>query len=565
MNAPQISLMVGSDTLGWEELGGRAILGEMTKGMPGGDGSLGFALYGDDAMKARNVLVPGDARVILRADGDPIWGGRVSNDPVRHRIGCQSVVSVACTGLYALAARDGVTGYIATDTDLERWRQYRGVGDHAGRFTVNVESLIELRASDDRTYAIGDCCQVQYLIHDGLLGSASYFSGLVITGIEYEYQLNSPSSNWELALVAGDDPAAWDVANLVWSTATTATGSWTPVQQAISWTAGGHTYHGAHGLLLRLTANAAGSPASDAWAKIRKVRVHCRWASTNTPDYAPTVGNILSDIAAGLVAAADVHVDATLAAYAAGQFAARYPTDDAEILRQLCALYTSPVEAWFDLDPASAAERFTARVQPADTALVENRLWIVGGCGGEDTNDLVRDWEATADQIVVLYACKDDATYADGTVRTATYPASTTATFPLIPPVDLTDKSPMTAAAAANYAAAAYAYRQANRYSGEVAVGPTTHDEHGSDVPTYKMKSGDRLTALDRDDTDRFGETLYVQGASFDWQSMTGRLTVGDPFDPLETSWDGTRGRRGRGPGGRRPHDGSYHVRTGVA
>jgi hypothetical protein len=39
-----ISLMVGSDALGWQELGGKAQLGQMTKAMPGGDRSDGVAL-----------------------------------------------------------------------------------------------------------------------------------------------------------------------------------------------------------------------------------------------------------------------------------------------------------------------------------------------------------------------------------------------------------------------------------------------------------------------------------------------------------------------------------------
>ena len=42
MHDAPISLLVGTDALGWVELGGKAQLGQMTRAMPGGDGSLEF-------------------------------------------------------------------------------------------------------------------------------------------------------------------------------------------------------------------------------------------------------------------------------------------------------------------------------------------------------------------------------------------------------------------------------------------------------------------------------------------------------------------------------------------
>lgn len=533
------SLLVGSDTLGWVELGGKAALGQMTKAMPGGDGSLDFTLYGDDAWAARNVLVPGDSRVILSAGGEVLWGGRVANDPVRHRLSCQSQVEVACSGLYGLAARDGRYGYIGIDTDLEQWRQYRGIGEHSGRFILKTEGVLELRAENDRTYSTWDSCQLSYFIGDGLI------SGQDVAGIDFEYKLHL-NSGWEATIYAGDDPpSSSGVGDIHWQQiGALNVASWTPdscdVASTLAWPC----------LVLQLICTAGGKPADDNFVRLRKVQVS-GVESGGSANFNPTIGDILTDIATA-VGVTSTSVDSTLAAYEVEQFVARFPTDKAETLRQAVNLYTSPVEAFFDLDPATREERFTARVQPADTALAGNRLWVVGGRGGEDTGGLVRDWESTPEQIAVLYACKDDADgLPDGTVRRVDYPGGDESDLPCAETVDLTqDKGNMSAATAGNYAQAIYAARQSNRYTGEVAVAQTAHDEHGAEVPTYRLRPGDRLTALTHDDTDRFGETLYVQGTSYDWKTNTGVATIGAPFDPLETGYKGK---------------GTYKVRTGIA
>jgi len=272
-----------------------------------------------------------------------------------------------------------------------------------------------------------------------------------------------------------------------------------------------------------------------------------------------SIGAILDDLASDL-SVTNTRVHADLTAFDVEQFVSRFPTDMAETLRQACALYTSPVEAFFDLDPVDLSHRFTGRPQPADTALaVENRLWVIGGRGGEDTSGLVRDWEATPEQVTVLYAVKAHATLPDGAVQSVTYPGGDEAAYPLANVADLTsERPPITATVAENYARAMYDYAQSNRYTGEVVLGETAHDEHGSDVPTYRLRPGDRLTVLDRDDTDRFGETLYVQGTSYDWQTRQCTVTVGTPFDPLETGMNGTSGTLGEA------HR-QYLVRTGIA
>ena len=126
-------------------------------------------------------------------------------------------------------------------------------------------------------------------------------------------------------------------------------------------------------------------------------------------------------------------------------------------------------------------------------------------------------------------------------MQAATYPGGAESAYPLVESIDLTQETTMTAAAATAYASWVYYYRQSNKYSGEVGVLQTAHDEHGIDVPTYRLKPGDRITAIGRDDTDRFGETLYVQQTSYDWQTETGRATIGTPFDPLDEGVNGAK------------------------
>lgn len=553
------SLMVGSDELGWVELGHVAILGDMTKGMPGGDGSLNWALYGDDAMAARNVLVPGEAEVRLMAGGEPLWGGVFVSDPVRHRLSCQSVVECAAAGPYSLAARDGRYGYIGVDTDLEQWRQYRASSDHSGRFTVKKEGVLELRGDTDRTYANGDSCQLSYTIHDGLI------AGAVVTGIEFEYKLELPVG-WGTRLLIGDTPADAIGGIFIWGeSGALSVSSWTAVQEDVDRLGpGGTMIYGEPCIMLWLSSD-SGSPATDPWVRLRKVRIIGRYASGTTPAYDLNLSGILADLAAAM-GITNTRLHADLAAFEVEQFVSRFPTDISETLRQACALYTDPLEVFCDLDPVALTRRFTARPRPADTALApENRLWVAGNRAGEDTDGIIRDWEATPEQVTVLYACKDDADdLPDGTVRTATYPGGSESTWPRADVVDLTsDKGNMSAATAANYAQAIYNYGQSNRYTGEASLGATARTEYGPDLPTYLLRPGDRLTVNERDDTDRFGETLYVQGTSYSFRDQTCQVTIGSPFNPMDYAGKTVSGlvKKSGGPGG----GSRYHVRTGIA
>jgi len=525
------SLLIGSDVLGWQEFGPDATLGIRTKEMPGGDGSLEFSLPGDVAQKYRNVIVP-EALVKLTVDGERDYGGYLVCDPLRHRLGAQDTLELSAAGPWAMAARSNRYAYLGIDTDQDRWHQYRAAGDHFNRFTVQKEGGLELRADNDRTYANSDGCRLYYFIHDGLYAS-DYFGGMT-----FEYKLSLPNSDWYAGIYLADSPAAPSM--LAYTTIhDTVSGNphtgWTNENTSGSWIAA-HTVIGPSFLdkqcvMLELVYVGAGaSPASDPYIKLRKVILTGKYLDgTYHPDMAQSPATILADCAADL-GVTTTRIDGLTTA--AEQFIARYPTNIAAVIEQATLLEAAPVEAYFDLAP-DGTFRFTANTRPTSVDTTRNRLWSVGGRGGEDLAGLRRDWEATPEQVEVLYAVKNDATLPDGMVKAARYPASVTATFPLVETVDLTGEPPMTAALAAQYAQVIYAARQDSLYAGDVALPQTALTSPGpkEGVPTLKLRPGDRLSLPSLLDADADG--LYVQRVSYDFRTQRCTPTVGEPWDPL--------------------------------
>jgi hypothetical protein len=138
------SLLLGSDTLGWRDLGPVAAIGEMTRAMPGGDGSLEFELSARDASAARNQLRPG-ARVRLMVGGEGAYGGRVLSDPIRHsRSGPSDSLSIGVGGVHAWAARREDFCHVWQDADYDQWQptvqdSQQWASDTEGRLYIGVE------------------------------------------------------------------------------------------------------------------------------------------------------------------------------------------------------------------------------------------------------------------------------------------------------------------------------------------------------------------------------------------------------------------------------------------
>ena len=525
------SLRIGSTALGWQEFGAAALLGTRTKVMPGGDGSLDFTVPGDFAWQHRNVIVP-EAEVVLTVDGETDFGGYLVCDPLRHRLGAQDTLELAAAGPWGMAARSNRYAYLGLDTDLDRWQQYRGVGEHSGRFTVEREGKLELRASSDRSYGGSDAVRLYCWLMDGLftgLGGVGGDSG-AISGIDFEYKYDLASARWHCGIAAASSPVA----------ATTGLFVWGPIDgpgTETDWTAAaidvnGVSVLGSTCLMLELYTDDTGlSPLDDCFVRIRwntAGGVRGRWITGSPPtaDRSVSVADILADCAAALgVATTRISGLTTVP----DEFVARYPSTIADVIAQATLAEASPVEAYFD--HTGSAFRFTANARPTSVDLTRNRLWSVGGRAGEDLSGLQRDWEATPEQVEVLYAVKDDATVPDGMVKAARYPASTTTTFPLVETVDVSGEAPRTAAAAALYAEMVYADRQQNLYAGDVALPETALTSTGQEVPTVKLRPGDRLGAPSLLDVPVAG--LYMQGVSYDFRSGACAATVGEPWDPL--------------------------------
>ena len=545
----EVSLLVGSAALGYQELGPAADLDTMVKAMPGGDGSLTFALHGDAAWRYRNVIVPITSRVVLRINGEPIWGGRIVSDPLRHRLGPQDSIQVDSAGVWSLASRDESYGYIGKDTDLDQWIQlHNTAGDYSGRFTVQKEDFLELRGHGDRTYPDGARAVFYYWCHDGLTDG----SGVALR-FDFEYKLNLPVG-WRVRmwvgsggpLLAAVDPGSgypWVKVN-----ADSPVSAWTPDSVA----AAGDT------IVLQLE-SVGDNSSENPWVRIRRpVVVGTGFDSTPWPCAADTIGNALRVLAFNSVGVYG-GIDATLDAAVYEQFVARFPTTISDTIAAASLLYDGPTECFFGVD-ANGNDCFTGRVRPdADSLAAGNRLWVVGGRAGEDTSDLKRDFETTPERIEVVYACLEDADYPDATVRIAAYQPNVAPLYPRTEVVSISEESLMTYATALAYAKAIYENRHSRLYSGSVTVPQTAYTASGNEEPTYRMKPGDRLHVTDRDDTG--DERLYVAQTSYHFPSQTATPTIGEPWSPREPK--GSSPFRGR----RSPRNGrmGYKTRRGIA
>jgi len=357
-----------------------------------------------------------------------------------------------------------------------------------------------------------------------------------LEGVNFEYKSHVTGTTYSFGMFIGADPAgtATGVGDWVWGPFT----SVDPEASKAAWTAAQIAWVGLDDtacLMFRIKKDSgvAAAPDSDQWVKLRFENpvtpfhggLMGRWADWGLTHLA----DILSDCADDLgIAAANIRV--TGLETEVEEFLVPYPTNVAAVIAQATLLEAAPVEAYCDLAP-DGSERFTANTRPTSVNAARNRLWSVGGRAGEDLSGLRRDWEATPEQVEVLYPCKGHATLPDGLLQAARYPASVTATYPLVETVDMTGEPPMTAALAAQYAQTIYAARQASLYAGDVKLGYQALTDSGQLVETVKLRPGDRLGVPSLLDVDANG--LYVQGVSYDFRHETCTATIAEPWDPL--------------------------------
>lgn len=511
------SLLIGSDALGWQEFGGHAVLGVRTKTMPGGDGSLDFTVPGDFAWMHRNVIVP-EAQVILRVDGEVDYGGYLVCDPLRHRLGPQDTLALAAAGLWGMAARDSRHSYLGADSDLAEWEpttiQYKSAtGDiepleDYGKFTTGTDGRLRIRAEGGRTFDNYAKVRLTLFFDNGL------DPDVMVKGMSFSYKAFLPDA-WEARIQTCADP--W---------AETRTHEWTRLDSLDTWSAVQNLDFTSPNqcvqLMLFWNTNTPTTPTAAPYISLKNVVWYGRGGGGYV-DRLVTIADILDDCATALGVASKRITGLTTAL---ADFVVHYPVSYAAIMEQATLLEAAPVEAYFDHD--GSGFRFTANVRPAVIDPARNRLWVAEPV---DVRDLVRDWEATPEQVEVIYGVSGEATVPDGTVRAARYPSSVSSSFPLVESVDLTGEPPMTAALASQYAQTIYAARQDSIYSGDVTLRDAARTATGQEVPTVKLRPGDRIGVPSLLDAPAAG--LYVQAVSYDYQAARCTATVGEPWDPL--------------------------------
>lgn len=517
-----VSLLVGSDELGWQDLGRSAVLGQMTKAMPGGDGSLEWSLSGDAAWRARNVLVPG-AKVRLRANGEPIWGGRYVSDPLRHRLGAPDTIQCAAAGLNAWAARYGGFGWTWLDTDMSHWfricQRYdptNGLSDlpDQGKFTIDTEGRLYIRADADRTYQAYSSAALAYWLNGGIdLGNRIY-------GIMLQYESNTPG-NWRITVRAkNSDPwrCAYD-GNLEYADSTSRSSWYYPGTLALT--------EPSQAIVIKLNYNSStsGSPTSDPWIKVRDVRLFCR-GSVGAPDVSASVGEALGDIGTlqGLASVQSVSVgssDLTQLAYLPD--ASQTPAD---VLRAIAAAHDVEVEYGFDL-ALDGQDRFWAAEKHAVPDPRRNTIWSYGEAPSETPETIKRDPEVAPDYIRLSYLSAGVLGLPDGQPRNVWYPAAPSSYGESVLVVTDYAEMTLTDARAADLAARIWQRRQAQQWKGEAQFGSEATDIGGRRRPSYQVRPGDRLSVPRLEGA----RDLYVAATSYDWQRLTATASIGWPFD----------------------------------
>ena len=555
---PQFSLRIGSSSLGWEEFGANVLLGQMDKAMPGGDGSLVAAIPFRIASQRRNVLRP-MARVILTVSGAPMFSGRLLSDPLDHAFGGPAAPSAGqgCQlqigGMNAVAARNQGYACCFLDNDVGQWLPDAVDSQHFSRFQVTTDAgYLSVRAPKDTAFDGNDGAFLVY----ARAGGTTPWQGQVVRHhhgggspcgpyCTYRYNL---SSYWQCGFGYGTNPAA-AVANAIanYQLAGTSSSGWT--NAALPYEVGGTDDYYAMGLWFT---GVIGTPAADEYFEAKLVAVSSLsmtsvyWSASTL-----TVPAALMDMAQQLAGSTsqsvlDTSNVASSASYLPGLVVRpEWPKSMADGMLAVCNADGQDWMYWWDTNPAGV-DRFNVQLIPATPSSASgNRRWIV------DTPqpDIIHDCEVAPDYVIVTYCVTGDATFPDGTVMVAQYPATAPSMTSAVQTFDYRDTNMLTANA---LTIAQNLYNQlANTfYSGDVVLPPMVKTVDGDLLPSWFVRPGDRIDLKDRDD----GDLLYVSATSFDWSSLTGTATVGWPGVLGMKDPQTSQRRRIRGnPGSHRP------------
>lgn len=534
------SLLIGSDALGWQEFGSAATLGTMTRGMPGGDGSLGFTIPHDEVAEHRNQLVDG-AEVHL-TDGATTWDGMLVGDPTGARYRTVGAVPVAASGMWSHAARRRDVCWVWVDSDPTQWfrirQRYNAADDDPwvefvdqGKFTTDTEGRLYLRGDADRTFTGYARAALAYWLNQGLVNL-----GNEIYGVSLIYKSNYPT-DWRMT-VRSKDATPWVTAHAgtLEESDTTSRPAWRTDAIALT--------QGSQAVIISLNFNqaTAGSPATDPWIKVKSIRVLCR-GSVGAPDTSVTLDEAMCDLAT-LAGLATVTRSETVGA-AQAHLALRPDTERsvADGLRELAAMHSGFIEQQFDY--TGTAWRYTVNAVPAAVNPARNHHWILRDeVAGESSAGVVRDYESAPAYVRALYLASGVAGVPDGSPRSYCYPSEPTSAtdnvlvYPGLAAATLTD-----AQAAALTERVWTQLAQAN-FTGPAVFGATAQTTAGQDLPSSLMRPGDRVSIPGRAGADG----LYVSDTSYNFGTQALTAGLGWPFD-LVPGVLRSRGRSGAHPG----------------
>ena len=202
------------------------------------------------------------AKVLIEVAGVDVWGGRVSDTPVKD--GTDTMMSVQCEGAQAHLDDDVYERkYIVTD--LSAWQDRRsnlatvvGSGGACASGQVSNDGGLTLMFAKDTTVAASDDCGVMLDMGPGQTAARIVYEGTSSAN-------NNGTPQCQFYLLAGPSPSGLDATVLVGPQALTTIGAGfgpTPVDL------GGHRY-----VFLVLHWNAGGTVGNDAWIKFSSIQV----------------------------------------------------------------------------------------------------------------------------------------------------------------------------------------------------------------------------------------------------------------------------------------------------
>ena len=202
------------------------------------------------------------ARVMVQVAGVDVWGGRVSDTPIRD--GADTAMSVQCEGAQAHLDDDVYERrYIVTD--LSAWQDRRSVltstvgsGANCASGQVSNDGGLTLMFPKDTTLAANDECGVMLDMGVGCTAARIVYQGTSSNN-------NNGTPQVQFYLYAGDDPSGAGATALVGPQALTTVGAtFGPTSVDL----GDKRY-----VFLVLHWNAGGSVADDAWIKFSSIQV----------------------------------------------------------------------------------------------------------------------------------------------------------------------------------------------------------------------------------------------------------------------------------------------------